>query len=96
MNMKPIKIEKEKIPFLAFPSGTLPKAQHKILELTSKLLRAMLLGNIEKNKCSIIFKDNEGLKEVDTTVWSFDNQFVNLKGGITLNLNNIEDVVLLK
>lgn len=96
MNMKPVKIEKETIPMLKFPERGLPKAQHQVMDLTSKLLRAMLLGNNEKTKCSIIFKDNDGLKEVDTTVWSFDAQFVNLKGGITLSMNNIEDVVILK
>lgn len=92
--MIPLKIDKEKIPFLVFPEGTLPKAQHKLLELTSKLFRAMLF-NCEPNKCSIIFKDRDGLKEVNSTVWSFDSKFINLKGGIRLNINNVEDVVLL-
>ncbi|HRH36103.1 MAG TPA: hypothetical protein PKY12_13645 [Catalimonadaceae bacterium] len=92
--MVPLTIEKEKIPYLSFPEGALPKAQHTLLELTSKLLRAMLLGDNGRNKCSIIFKDLEGLKKVIATIRSFDSRYVNLKGGITLSLNNIEDVII--
>lgn len=95
MNNEPVKIEKEKIPFLHFPRLSLPKSQQQVLELTSKLLRAMLWGGSGKVKCSIIFKDADGLKKVDSLVGSFDTQIVKLKGGITLNMRNIEDVILL-
>jgi hypothetical protein len=52
----------------------------------------MKLGNTEQNKCRILFKDAEGLKYVETTVWSFDAGSIVLKYGHMVPLNRVVDV----
>jgi len=86
------KIEKEDLPNLRFPKEAVHLSEVHRRELDEKLDRAMRLGNTEQNKCRILFKDGEGLKYVETTVWSFDQGAIVLKYGHTIPLNRVIDV----
>jgi len=49
------------------------------------LKRAEMLGNNYKNKVKMYFKtsDNE-IKGVETTIWAVDENYISLKGGISI------------
>lgn len=48
----------------------------------SNLSRALSLGNLFHSKVNIIFMTSSGLlQQVETTVWSFSDDFILLKGG---------------
>ena len=55
---------------MLFPSQPLDKTKDEMKKLVQKLKRSMILGNIDRTKMRIIFEDNEGKKEVRTTVWA--------------------------
>jgi hypothetical protein len=54
----------------------------------------MILGNIDRTKMRIIFEDNEGIKEVRTTVWAVGDKNIVLKKGVTIPINRLIDVIL--
>lgn len=86
------KIEKEDLPKVRFPKDPVHLSDAHRHELDAKLDRAMKLGNTEHTKCRILFKDEEGLKYVETTVWSFDAGSIVLKYGHMVPLNRVIDV----
>jgi len=54
----------------------------------------MLLGNIDKVKCKIIFHAQEGDNCVETTIWAVTEKHVCLKGGVLLSISSITEVIL--
>jgi hypothetical protein len=85
-------IEKEKISGLKFPdSDVLNNSDHRKIR-SSNLERALKLGNLEHNKIKIVFEDNEGMKQVETTVWGVTDKRVILKQGIVIPIHRIHDV----
>lgn len=89
-----LEVPKEALPSLRFP--TMPvrlNASHR-KALERKIQQAMTLGNNEHCKCRILFKDAEGMKYVETTVWSFDREHIILKSGITVPIARVIDVEL--
>ncbi len=58
-------------------------------DLAERLDEALRLGNAFQTKVSIIFQSDQGIKRVDTTVWSKGEQFVTLKGGVWIPINHI-------
>lgn len=62
-------------------------AQQK--DLLVKLDEALKLGNAFQTKVGIVFQCDQGIKRVDTTVWSKGEQFVTLKGGMWIPINHI-------
>ena len=85
-------IEKERIPELSFKIPVVID-QHKDLEY--KLMEAMKLGNLHQGKVAIIFRDDEGLKRVETTIWATGVKYICLKGGMWLPVSRIVDVKVL-
>lgn len=85
----PVLIEKERIPELSFKIPVIIE-QHK--DLASKLMDAMKLGNLHRGKVAIIFRDDEGLKRVETTIWATGAKYICLKGGMWLPVSRILDV----
>jgi hypothetical protein len=85
----PVLIEKERIPELSFK---VPVAIEQNKDLESKLMDAMKLGNLHQGKVAIIFRDDEGLKRVETTIWATGAKYICLKGGMWLPVNRILDV----
>lgn len=57
-----------------------------------RLEYAVRLGNEFKGKTTITFETTEGLKTVETTVWSFTDGHIHLKGGTMIPLNSIIDI----
>jgi hypothetical protein len=92
--LKPTIIEKEIIPNLNFPNQPLEKTKDEMKKLVLKLKRSMILGNIDRTKMRIIFEDNEGIKEVRTTVWAVGDKNIVLKKGVTIPINRLRDVIL--
>jgi hypothetical protein len=85
----PILIEKERIPELSFK---LPVKIEQSKDLETKLINAMKLGNLHHGKVAIIFRDDEGLKRVETTIWATGSKYICLKGGMWLPVSRIVDV----
>ncbi|MBS3915322.1 MAG: hypothetical protein KG003_12575 [Bacteroidetes bacterium] len=92
MKEQALLIEKEQILGLTYPSQVSEKPADKKKELIEKCRRAMALGNLHKVKCTIFFVDVEGLKKVNTTIWGLYENYIELKGGVLINLRYIEDI----
>ena len=91
--MRAIKeIEKESVSTLRFPNEEVLTSKEAKVNRTICLKRASVLGNIDHTKMKIIFKDNVGVKKVNTTVWAHTEKYVVLKGFNLIPLNRILDV----
>lgn len=62
--------------------------------IIDQLKKAMVLGNNFKGKCRIAFNTSDGIKAVETTVWSVSENHVLLKGDIVIPLNAVVKVEL--
>lgn len=60
--------------------------------LTLKLKNALRLGNEFKAKSTIVFQTNDGLKRVETTVWTLTDGYLQIKNGVVIPLNSLVDV----
>ncbi len=87
--MDPEIIEKELISSLSFNEKVAVK-QHP--ELRNQIDKATILGNAHRSKVSIIFRDDTGLKRVDTTIWAAGTKFICLKRGVWIPIDRIEEV----
>jgi len=61
----------------------------------AQIEKAMILGNSEKGKTKIDFMSEEGLCEVETTVWSASDDMITLKGGVMIPVHCIQQVELI-
>lgn len=82
-------IEKEEIKALSFPKEEVLTSDSDKEQREINLKRALSLGNLEHGKVRIIFVDNEGHKEVETTVWGLTRNDVILKVSTIIPLNRI-------
>jgi len=81
-------IEKEEVINYRFTHSDLRKR-----EVTQeKLERALRLGNEFKSKAYITFQTNQGPKRIETTVWTLTDEFIQIKGGITIPLKSLIDI----
>ncbi len=92
MNFQEIK--KEEIVNLHFNTKDVLLNNEHIKARNQKLINASILGNIEKGKCKIFFQAKEGYNYVETTIWAVTDKYVCLKGGVTLLVASIFDVIL--
>ena len=88
------KIEKEEIAQLHFTSTDVLHDRCLIEQREHALQDAVVLGNTEKQKCKILFHADEGDCAVETTVWAVTDKYVCLKGGLTLLIASIIDVII--
>jgi uncharacterized protein (UPF0248 family) len=88
----PVIIAKETISGLRFPAEELKRTKEERAELLNKLKMATTLGNIDQSKCRIIFRDDEGLKVVETTIWATGEKNIVLKHGMTIPIHRIVDI----
>ncbi len=58
-----------------------------------KLSYAVRLGNEFKGKTAITINTDQGMRTVETTVWSLTDKYIQLKGGVLIPLTCIVDVV---
>lgn len=92
INIKPELVEKEIIPQLKFVKDSKIEQQE---DLMKRLLEATKLGNLHHGKVAIIFEDDRGVKQVETTVWATGLKYICLKGGVWLPISSIHRVVFL-
>lgn len=85
-------IEKENINKLSFVDIDVIEDVDGKISRYSNLKRAAILGNIHKRKIKIIFKSSEGVFKVETTVWSRNEKYVTLKGGVSIPISSIVKV----
>jgi len=57
-----------------------------------KLERALRLGNEFKGKTQITFMTDQGLKRIETTIWSVTDEFIQIKGGVALPLYSLVNI----
>ena len=90
-----ITVQKEQINSLRFfPHEVITETVRKKI-LQYDLNRALILGNTDHNKVTIIFKDEGGvLLQVITTIWAVTENFIVLKGGTNIPIKAIADIVL--
>jgi len=81
-------IEKEQIPDIKIVPAFVDKTEHWEKEMQY----AARLGNEFKGKTTITFETTQGPRSVTTTVWSVTNNFIQLKGGLSIPLNSIIDM----
>jgi len=87
-------IEKESIPKLSFPKQSIVETKKQLDLLKRKLRRSMILGNVHRTKMRIIFQDEDGVKEVQTTIWAVGDKNIVLKRGVIIPIHRLVDVVL--
>lgn len=87
-------IEKEEVSTLSFPSEDVHASAEMIKERSQKIHRATSLGNLEKYKVAIVFEDKSGLKKISTTIWAQTEKKIVLKGGNSIPVHRIWDVVI--
>ena len=88
-------VQKEQINTLKFFRDDV--IQEKVRQRLRKfdLDRALILGNIDHNKVTIIFKTEDGtLLQVKTTIWAVTEEYVALKGGVHIPIKAIVDLEL--
>lgn len=69
------------------------EADHKTATITKeKLDRALRLGNEYKSKTFITFQTDQGAKRIETTVWSITDEYLQIKGGVSIPLKSLIDI----
>jgi hypothetical protein len=85
-------IAKEQIAALHFVSyEVLDDEAHKRAR-RAELEKAMILGNGDHGKARIVFVSQDGVHEVETTVWATTDETITLKGGVTIPIHCISQV----
>lgn len=77
-----------------FPKEEIYFSKEEKEDLLIKLRVATIIGNLEKIKCKIIFKDVSGIKIVETTIWATCEKNIVLKSGILIPIRRIIDVII--
>ena len=85
-------VDKENVPFLNFPKEDVLNEKKERSQRCTSLFKAMCLGNLERQKVTILFKDDKGMKQVETTIWGVTNKRVILKKAINLPINRVLSV----
>lgn len=94
-SLTPIIVSKESIAELTFPNTEVLDKSDLIENRQKELERATTLGNVEHSKIKIIFEDDKGLKQVETTIWATTDKRIILKGGVVIPINRIHLVKIL-
>ena len=87
--MNALAIEKEVVNNLRFPVEDVLQTPEDKQRRRQALRRASILGNLDRTKMRIKFRDSEGLKVVNTTIWAVTPNYVILKGARLLPLHRI-------
>jgi uncharacterized protein (UPF0248 family) len=90
-----VKIQKEDVVNLKFPDEEVLLNEDEKIALRKQLEQATTLGNGDHGKIKIFFKDNEGSKQVETTIWATGEKNIVLKQGITIPIKRILGVEMI-
>ncbi|UZD22405.1 hypothetical protein [Algoriphagus halophytocola] len=83
-------IQKESISQLTFSKKEALVDPEERKQRMADLYRSQTLGNLLQSKVKLIFETSDGQNyQVDTTVWAVGNDFISLKGGITIPVHAI-------
>jgi uncharacterized protein (UPF0248 family) len=85
-------IDKDEIALLHFPKEDVLFEKDEVITRYSKLNNALSIGNLEHEKVTILFQDNEGLKKVETTIWSVTDFQIILKKGVIIPIHRIVNI----
>ena len=85
-------IPKEQVSSLRFPRQALMLSESERSGILHNMEEATRLGNTEHGKCRIVFQDDEGLKAVETTIWTYDADNIVLKYGMILPISRVVSV----
>ena len=77
---------------LRFPNEEVLLSADAIKARKMELEKALKLGNIEHGKIRIIFEDNAGLKQVETTIWGVTDKRIILKQGLVIPIHRIHEI----
>ncbi|MFA7687214.1 MAG: hypothetical protein WCY25_05045 [Moheibacter sp.] len=81
-------IEKEEV--INYHFTNVEKSKREVTR--EKLERALRLGNEFKSKTFLTFQTDQGAKRIETTVWTLTDEFIQIKGGVTIPLKSLMDV----
>lgn len=85
-------IPKEQISSLRFPRQPLALSERERTVILKNMAKTTRLGNAEHGKCRIVFQDDEGVKAVETTIWTFDPENIVLKYGMVIPVARVISV----
>lgn len=88
------RVEKESLDRFHFPPQEILEGKEAIDLRKQALHRATSLGNLHKHKVLIRFFDDQGPKEVYTTIWAITDNKVLLKAGRLIPVHRIFSVVI--
>ncbi len=89
-----IPIQKEELPGIVFSKTDVLIEDSDRKKRKHDLYEAMLLGNRYKRKVKIHFDTyNHRHLEIETTVWQATDQNVVFKGGVTIPIHSIKEVL---
>ena len=86
-------IDKEFVRDLSFPKDDVLTSAEERRQRRMELDRALILGNVDHSKVKIFFSDNEGFKQVETTIWAVTEERIILKSGMVIPIRRIHEVV---
>lgn len=86
-------IDKEVVRDLSFPKDDVLATSEEKRQRRLTLDRAMILGNVDHSKVRIYFSDNDGFKQVETTIWAVTEERIILKSGMVIPIRRIHEVV---
>jgi hypothetical protein len=92
IDIKPVLIEKNKINELHFTDEEVLRSANAIQQRKRDIERAILLGNNYKTKVKIIFEDDEGLKQVKTTIWGVTDKRILLNKALVIPIHRIHEI----
>lgn len=87
-------IEKENVASLSFPLEDVLLTNDELNNRDHELNAALKLGNNYKHKVKIYFKDSEGYKHIETTIWQLDKTNLTIKSGTTIPIRSVYKVEL--
>ena len=87
-------VEKENIGGLKFAQREVLSSAEEMKQRNADLLQATRLGNAYHGKIKIIFEAEDGVKQVETTIWATTDKVVTLKGGVHIPIHCIHRVMI--
>ncbi|MCE9537949.1 MAG: hypothetical protein K8R85_01860 [Bacteroidetes bacterium] len=92
MPIQPTLVEKSKISELHFPDKEVLLSEAAIQQRKRDIERAILLGNNYKTKVKIIFADDQGIKQIKTTIWGITDKGILLNKALVIPINRIHEI----
>jgi len=86
-------IDKEFVRDMSFPKDDVLSTLEEKRQRRLTLDRALILGNVDHTKVRIYFSDNEGYKQVETTIWAVTEERIILKSGMVIPIRRIHEVI---